>query len=72
MKLLTKETFPINKIRFYYGFNDEDVIPAEAQGAYNYMKGIGGNVELNPVGPFDHEETVVEALPQVQKWFNSL
>ncbi len=63
---------PINKIRFYYGLNDKDVIPQEAIGAYNYMKGLGGNVELNALGLFDHEESIIEALPQIQHWFNSL
>lgn len=61
---------PVNKIRFYYGLNDEDVIPQEATAAYEYMHGIGGNVEINQLGMFNHEQSLLEALPQIQKWFN--
>lgn len=61
---------PLNKIRFYYGLNDEDVIPQESLGAYEYMHNLGGNVKLNPLGLFNHEESLLEALPQIQKWFN--
>lgn len=61
---------PISKIRFYFGLMDEDVTPKESLAAYDYMKILGGNVELYPLGPFNHEESILEALPKVQEWFN--
>jgi hypothetical protein len=63
---------PKNKVRFYYGLNDIDVSPQESIKAHEYMKKNGGNVEIENVGPFDHNASLLQALPLIQKWFNSI
>jgi hypothetical protein len=63
---------PKNKVRFYYGLTDEDVSPQESIQAHDYMKKIGGNVEIENVGPFDHNASLLQALPLIQTWFNSI
>jgi pimeloyl-ACP methyl ester carboxylesterase len=63
---------PVSKVRFYYGASDEDVSPQESIQAHDYMKRIGGNVEINNVGPFDHNGSLLQALPLIQTWFNSV
>lgn len=63
---------PINKLRFYYGDQDQDVIPQESIDAYHYMKNLGGNVEIINIGPYNHNQSILKALPHIQSWFNSL
>ncbi len=36
------------------------------------MRALGGNVELVPLGPYDHEEVVYHGVPRVQAWFVEL
>jgi pimeloyl-ACP methyl ester carboxylesterase len=62
---------PKNKVRFYYGMDDVDVSPQETIQAYNAMKKNGANVEIQNVGPFDHNGSLLQALPLIQTWFNS-
>lgn len=63
---------PINPMRLFYGTKDKDVSPEEATFAYDYMKSIGGNVELVCTGEHYHKESWQHALPEIQKWFNKL
>jgi pimeloyl-ACP methyl ester carboxylesterase len=63
---------PIQKVRFYYGTNDVDVSPQESIEAHQYMKNLGGNVVISNTGPKDHNESLLEALPFIQTWFNSI
>jgi hypothetical protein len=62
---------PIAKVRLFYGNNDTDVSPQDAVSAFNYMKNIGGNAELVNTGNYDHTETLLQSLPEIQKWFNN-
>ncbi|NJN34135.1 MAG: hypothetical protein HC817_07690 [Saprospiraceae bacterium] len=61
----------ISKARLFYGAKDTDVSPEDAIKTYNYVKNLGGNVELVNLGDFDHTETFLNALPEIQKWFNN-
>lgn len=61
---------PITKIKLFYGSQDIDVSPEDAISAYNFMKNAGGNVDLINVGEYDHVESLLHALPEIQKWFN--
>ncbi|MFY0689843.1 MAG: hypothetical protein JXQ90_21920 [Cyclobacteriaceae bacterium] len=62
---------PERPVRLFYGENDIDVIPAESESAYEYMYQNGGNVELANLGPYDHEESILLALPLIQQWFDT-
>lgn len=66
----TYQWLPKAPLRLYYGTKDTDVSPEDSKSAYNYMKPKGGNVELIEVGAFDHNETLIRALPGIQQWFN--
>jgi hypothetical protein len=63
---------PKSKVRFYYGMDDTDVSPQESIQAHEYMKKLGGNVEIENVGPFDHNGSLLQALPFIQTWFNNV
>lgn len=57
---------PKAPVRIYYGEADVDVTPAQA-------KLFGGeNVEIMNLGPLDHENSIVAAIPLVLEWFDSL
>ena len=62
---------PNTKIRLFYGSKDKDVSPQDAISAYNYMINIGGNVEIINTGDFDHVGSLLNSLPEIQKWFNN-
>jgi pimeloyl-ACP methyl ester carboxylesterase len=63
---------PISPIVLYYGASDIDVSPQESVKAYEYMLQIGGNVSMQNVGPFDHNGSLLQALPAIQTWFNTI
>lgn len=63
---------PKSKVRFFYGANDTDVSPQESIQAYDYMKKIGGNVEIENAGAYDHNGSLLQALPKIQTWFNTI
>ena len=73
--LAENETYlwkPIAKTRLFYGTLDTDVSPEDAISAYNYMKSIGGNAQLVNIGNFNHVNTLLNSLPEIQKWFNEI
>ena len=60
---------PRAPLRLYYGEADVDVPPNEALLGAQKMREQGGNVEVVPVGDFDHSTVVYHAVPLVQEWF---
>ncbi len=62
---------PITKLRLFYGENDVDVSPQDAIAAYDYMKNLGGNVEIINTGNYDHIKSLLHSLPAIQKWFDN-
>jgi pimeloyl-ACP methyl ester carboxylesterase len=63
---------PKAPLRLYYGDSDNDVFPDDPKAAAAAMKALGGNVELMPVGAFDHTQTALHALPLVIAWFQQV
>ena len=60
---------PRAPLRLYYGEADVDVPPNNALLGSQKMHEQGGNVEVVPVGDFDHSTVVYHAVPLVQEWF---
>lgn len=63
---------PRAPLRLYYGDSDQDVSPADSKFAAKSMRERGGNVELVPLGPYTHNESILHALPRVRRWFDDL
>lgn len=62
---------PKTPVRLYYGSNDVDVSPQEALSQVERWQLGGLTVIAEDVGPFDHNESVVEAVPRIREWFDS-
>jgi len=60
---------PRAPLRLYYGEADVDVHPNDALLGAEKIRERGGNVEVVPVGQFDHASVVYYAVPLVQEWF---
>lgn len=74
-KLEENQTFnwkPEAKFRMYYGLNDDDVSPADAENALDRMTQNGGNVQLIGLGKLNHIQTAYSALPKTRIFFDSL
>lgn len=56
----------------YYGSDDKDVSPEDAENAYRRMKELGGNVQLVGLGKLNHIQTAYSALPKTRVFFDSL
>ena len=61
---------PRAPLRLYYGEADVDVHPNDALLGAEKIYERGGNVEVVPVGHFDHASVVYHAVPLVQEWFD--
>lgn len=59
-------------VRFYFGSEDKDVSPEDSKNAFEYMSSQGGNVELYNLGNYNHDQSIVKALPHIQSWFNQI
>ncbi len=62
---------PVTKLKLFYGTKDTDVSAQDAIAAYDYMKSIGGNVDLINTGDYDHTGTLLQSLPEIQLIFNN-
>jgi pimeloyl-ACP methyl ester carboxylesterase len=63
---------PKAPFRAYYGTKDVDVSPEESKFFAAQAKQNGGNVTAIDVGPFDHGQSVLQAVPLIRRWFDSL
>jgi hypothetical protein len=63
---------PRAPIRLYYGSRDVDVSPREATVEAERLRQRGGDVTAVDVGPFDHNASVLAAVPGVVAWFDSM
>jgi alpha-beta hydrolase superfamily lysophospholipase len=68
----TYDYAPEAPLRIHFGSRDTIVIPEEARAAFSHMNAQQGNVELMDVGPYDHDEMVLQSLPHIQRWFDEL
>jgi hypothetical protein len=74
-KLEENQTYdwkPEAKFRMYYGLNDNDVSPKDAESAYSRMKQLGGNIQLIGLGNLNHIQTAYSGLPKTRAYFDSL
>lgn len=62
---------PAVPVRLYYGRNDVDVSPSEAQTQAKRWAAVGKDVVAEDVGPFDHNASVIEAAPRLRNWFDA-
>ena len=63
---------PRAPLRLYYGEQDLDVPPDDSIRAASEMQTRGGNVELLPLGPYDHDGVIVHGVHRVRAWFVDL
>jgi pimeloyl-ACP methyl ester carboxylesterase len=63
---------PKAPFRAYYGTKDVDVSPEESKFFAQQAKKNGGNVSAIDVGPYDHGQSVLQAVPQIRRWLDSL
>jgi pimeloyl-ACP methyl ester carboxylesterase len=63
---------PAAPLRFYMGSADTDVTPEDARASLQAMRQRGGDVDLIELGNFDHEQTVLHAVPRIPGWFRDL
>ena len=63
---------PKAPFRAYYGTKDVDVSPDESRFFAQQAKKNGGNVTAIDVGPYDHGQSVLHAVPLIRSWFDSL
>jgi hypothetical protein len=63
---------PRAPLRAYFGTRDVDVTPQESVAFAKASRHRGGNVEALDLGPFDHGESPLRAVPLIRKWFDQL
>jgi len=63
---------PRAPLRLYFGENDADVSPKEAQAAVTEFSKRGCDATLASVGACGHEESILRAVPKIRKWFDEL
>jgi pimeloyl-ACP methyl ester carboxylesterase len=61
---------PSAPVRIYYGDEDLDVPAEEARRAETEMRRRGASVTALSVGPFNHLESALRAIPRAIQWFN--
>jgi len=59
-------------MRLYYGSRDVDVSPREAIVEAERLTQRGGNVTAIDVGAYDHNESILAAVPSVVAWFDAV
>jgi pimeloyl-ACP methyl ester carboxylesterase len=63
---------PAAPVRIYYGDDDVDVPPEEARREEAEMKRRGANITAISVGPCNHFESALRAIPRATRWFEEL
>lgn len=63
---------PKAPLRAYYGENDRDVPPEESRMLVSRLSQRGCNATLVSVGPYEHDASVLHAVPRILAWFNEL
>lgn len=63
---------PKAPMRVYFGNLDKDVSPREAPFGVAELTKRGGKVTAVSVGDYDHEGSVMHAMPKVRRWFDEL
>ena len=63
---------PKAPVKIYFGEDDVDVLPEEARSAERELRGRGADVTAVSVGPWDHNTSILRAVPLALKWFATL
>jgi len=63
---------PRSPVRVYYGSNDADVTPIQAELLQEHHRARGGDTTAVFVGDVDHDETILLAAPLLREWFDEL
>ena len=63
---------PNAPMRIYFGTKDTDVSPEDSQRGAEEMKRRGGDATAVCAGDVDHIGTVMHAIPEVRRWFDTL
>jgi pimeloyl-ACP methyl ester carboxylesterase len=63
---------PKAPLRLYYGDRDQDVSPDDSKHFAATATRLGGNVQLVPLGPYDHGQSALHAVPLARQWFDQL
>ena len=63
---------PVAPLRLYFGNRDRDVSPQDTGHFHTQAQPLGGKISLVTLGPHDHGASVLQAVPQVRRWFDTL
>ena len=63
---------PKAPVRMYYGDHDVDVPPQEARAAETEFQKRGADAKAISVGPYEHDVSILHAVPKVRAWFDEL
>jgi hypothetical protein len=63
---------PRAPVRLYYGDDDVDVEPEDARIAATAFASRGADVTAVSVGAYDHDGSVLAAVPALREWFDTL
>ena len=63
---------PKAPMRAYFGTRDVDVSPQESLALAEAGRKRRGSVEALPVGPYEHGESALHAVPLIRRWFDQL
>ena len=63
---------PKAPVRLYYGDLDVDVPPQEAKSAETEFRNRGADATAISVGPYEHDVSILHAVPKVRAWFDEM
>lgn len=63
---------PKAPVRMYYGDLDVDVPSQEAKSAEAEFQKCGADAKAISVGPYEHDVSILHAVPKVRAWFDEL
>lgn len=63
---------PQAPVRLYFGSQDRDVLPEEAQAAARRMAAGGADSQAVDVGPVGHDPSMLAAAPRIRAWLGDL
>ena len=63
---------PKAPVRMYYGDLDVDVPPQEAKAAEAEFQKRGADAKAISVGPYEHDLSILHAVPKIRAWFDEL
>lgn len=68
----TQDWTPQAPYRAYFGTRDVDVTPQDSLSFAKAARSRGGRAEALALGPYEHGESALHAVPLMRKWFDEL